>query len=41
MTRYEASQALRQIYASQLLDLALKAKLKDVIKVLEMVEKAR
>lgn len=35
MTRYEALQALRQIYASPLLDLALKARLKDVIKALE------
>lgn len=35
MTKYEALLELRKIYASSLLDLALKAKLKEIIKVLE------
>ena len=35
MTRYEAMVELRKIYASPLLDLALKAKLKEIIEVLE------
>lgn len=35
MTKYEALLELRKIYASPLLDLILKAKLKEIIKVLE------
>lgn len=35
MTKYEALLKLREIYADPLLDLALKAKLKDVIRILE------
>lgn len=33
--RYDALVMLREVYESPLLDLALKAKLKDIIKVLE------
>ena len=35
MNKYEALMALREIYTSPLLDLALKAKLKEIIEVLE------
>lgn len=39
MSKYEALMALRQIYASPLLDLALKVKLREIIKVLESEDK--
>lgn len=35
MSKYEALIELRKIYANPLLDLILKAKLKEIIKVLE------
>lgn len=35
LNKYEALIALREVYTSPLLDLVLKAKLKEIIKVLE------